>query len=78
MSAFAIAAYVVGHPLVITLIVCYAVRTVCYVVRIGIFVTASIVVIRTSDDNRPEACLKLAEITCPRWPWQHPPTGPPK
>jgi len=66
---------VVGHPLVITLIVCYTAKTVCYMVRMGVLLAASIVAIHTANDNRREACLKLAEITCRRWPWQHPPIG---
>jgi hypothetical protein len=69
---------VVDHPLVTALIVCYIVRTVCYVVRMGVFLAASIVAIRTANDNQREACLKLAEMTCRQWPWQHPPTRPSK
>ena len=69
---------VVGHPLVITLIVCYIVRTVCYVARMVVFLAASIVAIRTTDNIRREACLKLVEMTCRRWTWQHSPSRPSK
>jgi hypothetical protein len=62
---------VVGHPLMITFIV-------CYVVRMLIFLTASIVAIHTTNDNRSHACLKLAEMTCRRWTRQHSPTRSPK
>jgi hypothetical protein len=64
---------VVGHPLMITLIVCYIARTVCYVARMVIFVAASIAAIR-STNNRHKTCLKLVEMTCRRWTWQHPPS----
>lgn len=60
---------VVSHPLMITLIVCCMVRMV-------VFLAASIVAIHTENDNRREACLKLAEMTGRWWLWRHPPTGP--
>jgi hypothetical protein len=60
---------VVSNPLVITLIVCYMVRMV-------VFLAASTVAMHTENENRREACLKLAEMTCRWWPWRHPPTGP--
>jgi hypothetical protein len=65
---------VLSHPLVITIIMCYTAKTLWYMIRIGIILTASTVITRTTDNNRREACLKLAEMMRPRWLWQHPPS----
>lgn len=61
MSTYSACLAVLGHPLAITLIV-------GYVVRMIVFLVAAIMAIRTADGNRREACLKIVEMTCRRWP----------
>jgi hypothetical protein len=61
----------ISQPLMITLIVNYAVKAL-------VFLVASIVAIRTKDDQRRDTCVKLAKMSSLSRPWPHRLTRTPK